>query len=167
MNVYLILSDKKVSFVASVMVEKHRSPFCEPLGSLSSFCASSILSGRQEESVDSAGENLNYDAGAASHTLQLNGAASHENGSSSTDERRALTTTRACTHTHSSLKRRRNVQTSTRRHPGQERQIEPFSRGLGPRLSAPILCETGRCGRPELCVPVFNINDVVPRRPRL
>lgn len=103
------MRDKRVSFAASVRVEKHRSPFCEPLGSFSSFCASSILSGRQEESVGSEPR-----AGAAYPTTHLDGAASHESSSSSPDESvrgRALATTRALTDTHSSSNGARSTHT--------------------------------------------------------
>lgn len=48
-------------------VKKYRLPFCEPLGSLSSFCASSILSVRQEQKPFSAGEQCCTDA----HRLSL------------------------------------------------------------------------------------------------
>lgn len=90
------------------------------------------LEDKKRESVGWAEESLNGDAGAASHTLQLNGAAPDENGSSSsTDERRALATTPAFTHTHthSSLKRRRDVQRSAR--DALQARSDAASRSLG------------------------------------
>lgn len=69
---HLLLRDKKVSFLPGFL--KHHSPFCEPLGSFSSFCASSILSGRQE-GTEERWLGAERRAREPSHTLQLDEAA--------------------------------------------------------------------------------------------